>query len=386
MAFSSKPAALLLAGGALLAAAACNGSGMVPSGSTATLNSPTQVSADTRAASPGDNTSILKQLKKDVVIGSTVDPRDGDTGPRSVSIVQSSYGVLKAGHLLVCNFDNSKGTYGEGTTIEQLDSAPGSKPATFAESSKIDGCDGDAITRDDSVYAAGMSSGLLAWISASQSLKKTYGSPIEQPSGNVDAPPKRGSLYTPEYVFTSDSKTGSVVSLSLGNYGTGKLLQVATGFAVNGEKGWSALGPSGLQFNVKTRVLYIADGEDNTIVAFSNADELLVENEIVVEPGGKTFKCKYPHSTCGKLIYSGAPLDAPVAMTLLPNGNLVVANTQGGNTLVELTPAGKVLDTEVVDKSKTAGIYGLAASGTSDSNTTIFYTDTNDNDLHELEK
>jgi hypothetical protein len=132
-------------------------------------------------------------------------------------------------------------------------------------------------------------------------------------------------------------------------------------------------------------VLYIVDGDNDTLVEFKNANELLVKNEIVVQPGGKTFKCKYKKTTCGKLVYSGSPLDAPVAATLLPNGNLVVANTNG-NTLVELTPAGKVLDTKVVDKSKTAGIFGLAAAGTKDSNTTIFFTDTNSNTLHELEK
>ena len=69
---------------------------------------------------------------------------------------------------------------------------------------------------------------------------------------------------------------------------------------------------------------------------------------------------------------------------IMPNGNLIVANT-GNNTLVEMTPKGKVLDTKVVDTSKTSGIFGVAAAGTSDSNTTLFYTDTNTNTLHELE-
>ena len=65
----------------------------------------------------------------------------------------------------------------------------------------------------------------------------------------------------------------------------------------------------------------------------------MLKDEIVVKKGGKTFNCKYPKTTCGKLIYSGKPLDGPVAMTLLPNGNLIVANTQR-NTLVELTTGG----------------------------------------------
>jgi hypothetical protein len=128
------------------------------------------------------------------------------------------------------------------------------------------------------------------------------------------------------------------------------------------------------------------DGVDNTVVAVSNASNLLEKNEIVVQPGGKKFKCAHPTKTCATLVYSGAPLNAPVASALLPNGNLIVANTQGGNTLVELTPAGKILDTKTIDTSTTADVFGLLATGTSDSNTVLFYTDTKTNTLQELEQ
>jgi len=53
---------------------------------------------------------------------------------------------------------------------------------------------------------------------------------------------------------------------------------------------------------------------------------------------------------------------------------------------VELTPTGKILDTKTIDKSKTAHIFGLLATGTSDSNTALFYTDTKTNTLQELEQ
>jgi hypothetical protein len=53
---------------------------------------------------------------------------------------------------------------------------------------------------------------------------------------------------------------------------------------------------------------------------------------------------------------------------------------------VELTPAGKILDTKTIDTSATAHIFGLLATGTSDSNTVLFYTDTETNTLQELEQ
>ncbi len=388
MTFSNKSVALLFAGGALLAISACVGTTVVPSNSAGIGKSATQVSVTEPDVLQADNTSVLKGLKKDVVIGSAVDPTNGDKGPRALSIVTVNYG-LKKGQLLVCNFDDAAGAGGKGTTIDVFDPKPGSKPTTFTQSSDLEGCDGTALTTGNAVYGAGLISGLVAGFTPKGKFMKAYGSPLKKPFSDVDASCMGNAshcLYSGEYIFVSDAKTGSIISISFPiSGGNPKPLQVATGFAVNNKTNWSRLGPSGLSYDGKKDLLYIADGKDNTVVVFTHAGELLEKNEIVVLPGGKTFKCKYK-PVCGKLVYSGAPLNAPVAMTRLPNGNLIVANTKGGNTLVELTPAGQVLDKKVVDKSTKAGIFGLVATGTNDSNTALFFTDTNDNEVHKLER
>jgi hypothetical protein len=82
----------------------------------------------------------------------------------------------------------------------------------------------------------------------------------------------------------------------------------------------------------------------------------------------------------------GSPLNAPVASALLPNGNLIVANTKGGNTLVEMTPSGTILATKKIDSSSTAHIFGLLATGKTDSDTVLYYTDTGTNTLQELQQ
>ena len=200
--------------------------------------------------------------------------------------------------------------------------------------------------------------------------------------------------YAPEDVYVSDSKTGANIKLAFLPVRSGKVrvIQVISGFAVGKGSGWSVLGPSGIQYDshktgsLCNDTLYIVDGADNTIVAVANASQLLDKDEIVVEPGGKKFKCTHAKYTCATLVYSGAPLNAPVASALLPNGNLIVANTQGGNTLVELTPAGKILATKTIDTSSTAHIFGLLATGTTDSDTVLFYTFTGTNTLQELEQ
>jgi hypothetical protein len=374
---------LMLTAGALLATSACGGNATVPSG---VVSAPVASSIV-----PNDTTSILKKLTKDVEIGSTIDPKNGDMGPRAISLVSGNFG-LKKGQLLVCNFDDSTGTAGNGTTIEVLDPAPSSKPVTFTQNTKIEGCDGDAITAGNDVYGAGLVSGIVSEFTEKGKFKKSYGSPIEVPFADADA--FCGEAYAPEDLYIGDSKTGSLIKLAfpISSSGHPQVIQVMTGFGVNTGSGWSVLGPSGMQYDSKKHgslcndTLYIVDGVDNTIIAVSNASSLLEKNEIVVQPGGKTFKCAHPKSTCATLVYSGSPLNGPVASALLPNGNLIVANTLGGNKLVELTPAGQVLATKTIDKSKTAHIFGLLATGTSDSNTALFYTDTQTNTLQELEQ
>jgi hypothetical protein len=377
---------LMLTAGALFATSACGGNTTVPTGAA-------QVSAPGASSIvPNDTTSILKKLTKDVEIGSTVDPKNGDMGPRAISLVRSTFGLLKTGQLVVCNFDDSAGAAGKGTTIEVLDPDPHSQPVTFTQNTKIEGCDGDAVTAANQVYGAGLVSGLVSHFTQTGVLEKSYGAPIQVPFADADA--FCGEAYAPEDIYISDSKTGSIVKLAFLNVSSGhvKLTQVITGFEVNKGSGWSALGPSGMQYdNQKTGglcndTLYIVDGVDNTIVAVSNVSKLLEKDEIVVQRGGKKFKCARPKDTCARLVYSGSPLDAPVASALLPNGNLIVANTQGGNKLVELTPTGQVLDTKTIDKSTIAHVFGLLATGTSDSNTALFYTDTKTNTLQELEQ
>jgi hypothetical protein len=343
---------------------------------------------------PADTTSILKKLTKDVTIGSTVDPKNGDKGPRGITVVPINNQKLKKNQILVCNFEDSSGAAGKGTTIEQFQPIANSKPTSFVQSSKLEGCAGTTSDPGDQIYAAGMTSKSLVWITPSGQIKKSYTKPVTMPIAVGEAPPLY--LYSPIYVYAGNGDTGAVDSLSLGGYGTGKLLEIINGFPVNKGSGWSAEGPSAFAYscgehapqqrcNNHNDVLYVADGDCNAIVSINNASTLLLKDEITVGTGCKTFTCLYPSQTCGKLVKAGSPLNKPFAATILPNGNMVVANT-GNNTLVELMPTGKVLATKVVDKSKTPGICSIFAIGKGDSSTAIYYTDTNGNELHELEQ
>lgn len=392
--FLSKGRANLAICAAIVVLSACSQSNAVPTSTSnalppqstsAYVPQPSQAGDD---ATPDDSTSILKQDTKNVVIGSTIDPKNGDEGPHSVSIVKANVSPLKKGQLVVCNFEDSSGKPGNGTTIELLNGTQSSSPAQFAQSSDIKGCSGVTVSsQSDDVYGAGLTSGLLVPFNPKGVEQTPFASPLQAPFSDTDIANK--GLYSTEYVFTSDAKTGSIVSAGANQYAYGFYTQVATGFAVNNGTGLNVLGPTGLSYYAKKNVLYIADGVTNTVVKFTNPNDLLIKNEIVVSSNGQKFTCSHKKTTCGKLIKAGSPIDSPVAMCALPNGNMVVSNgasSSGGNEFVEMTPKGVVLDTEVVDTGSAPAIFGLACGGSTDSNTVIYYTDTNDNSVHELEK
>jgi hypothetical protein len=81
-------------------------------------------------AAEADDQAVLPPLKTITTLGSTV-PANGDVNPYGVAQVKRTTGNLRAGHILVSNFNNSGNFQGTGTTI--VDVAPdGSGVSLFA--------------------------------------------------------------------------------------------------------------------------------------------------------------------------------------------------------------------------------------------------------------
>src|SRR6202008_2854943 len=93
-------------------------------------------------------------------IGSTVDPINGDQNPYGLAIAPVSAGMLTAGDLVICNFNDSANVQGNGTTIEILHPVPGSTPPRMVQDPNLKGCAALAIANDDSPSAAAYSSNL----------------------------------------------------------------------------------------------------------------------------------------------------------------------------------------------------------------------------------
>jgi hypothetical protein len=336
-----------------------------------------------------DATSILKTLTKQTIIGSTVDPSNGDKAPYGITYIsEAPYGggKVKKGDLVVCNFADSTGALGNGTTEEILTAKAGSKPVQFVQSANIKGCTGLGT---DEIYGEVYSSDATAKNVVETTAKgKVYqaitGGPMVQPYGGtyltsvVSYPP--GDSY-----WNGDATSGTLWRIDLGTtLKKPPVTGVITGFKVNKGKPGSVLGPTALAYNHKNDTIYVADGASNILYAFSKAYSFLDQTKaIVIGSTGKTFTG--PEAKNAKVLYSGTALSGSVSMTLLPNGNVIVANTKS-NTLVEIESTGAILDTKSVDTGAGGAIRGILSVGNSDTNTALYFTDVNANNVQELSK
>ena len=374
---------------ALVACSTGAGSQAVPTAGMQSLAAP-----DGGRTSP---VSILKLLTKQSVIGSTVDAANGDQQPRGLTLGTYSFGKLKKGDLYTCNFANKAKAAGAGTTIEQLAPAAGAKPTRFYQSAALMGCSSIA---NDTVYmwasAYGAKSELQ--LGSKPSVLQTFkGGSYASPVNNVVA--VLGSIYSTTTVFTADEATGSIIKTEFCSTGncSSPGTAVITGLPVKKTGGGFPQlslvfdpnqGASSICGPYPCGRLFVIDASNNTIVYVDNAPNLQTAKSIVVGPTGKTFSG--PDAAWAKVLFSGTPLNAPVAGTMVyaaasKPGNLVVANSQPAaqNLLIELSPAAKVLASVNVDKGAAGAIGGLAATG-SGSATALYFADDNANNVQVL--
>ena len=67
-------------------------------------------------------------------------------------------------------------------------------------------------------------------------------------------------------------------------------------------------------------------------------------------------------ASSARVVFSGAPLNAPISAALLFNGDLVVSNT-ADNILVEISQTGNVMDTQNLDTGAAGALFGIVATG-----------------------
>jgi len=303
-------------------------------------------------------TSILPLPPQTV---STV-PSNGDVNPYGVAFVPREFpnsGVLQPFDLLVSNYNNSANLQGTGTTIVRVDghghpslffqgqsglgltAALGVLRAGFVIVGNLPTTDGTSGTAQaGSLLFIDRNGRLVGTISNTQLVNGPWGLAINDQGSTAQ-------------IFVSNVLAGTVTRLDLAlTRETVQFLdavQVASGYNHRPDPAALLLGPSGLAYDPTLDLLYVASSADNAVYAIPNAG------------------ASGNNSGTGTLIYQDLNhLHGPIDIARTPNGDLVVANSDGSNVdakqpseLVEFTPQGGFVTQSSVDPEN-GGAFGVA--------------------------
>lgn len=373
--------------------------------SSSTTPTPTPTPVPTPPPAP---TAVIAGLATTATIGSTVDVGtglgSGDANPYGLAIAPITTGGVTAGDLIVCNYNDSKGNAGAGTTIEDLKPVAGSKPVRVAQDASLAGCNALAINpggpiwvaaytaNDNPIYVpakTGMSYTLATTLANAYMWNKPWGQIFGSPT------PVAGSTTpAPAAFYISNAGDGSIVQANITANGL-VFTQIITGFPHSVDAKYGILAPAGLTYDPSSDTLYVVSSNTNSVLAFKSVSTI-PKNGIVITVAAVTSTGAYSSVTSAaysftgtasaqaKVVFSGAPLSYPISSALLYNGDLVVGNT-GDNNLVEIQPSsGTVLGTKSVDTGAPGAIFGIATSGTTQATQKVYFNNDNANSVVSL--
>jgi sugar lactone lactonase YvrE len=343
-----------------------------------------------------DGRAFLDRLETVNQIASTV-PANGDINPYGVAVVPRSVGALKRGQVLVSNFNNAANQQGTGTTIVQV--SPKGNVSLFAQidpSAVAGKCPGGVglttalvVLRRGwvivgSLPTAGgaltaMSGGCLIVLDSRGQIVETFqGGDINGPwDMTVLDDGNRAWLFVTN-VLNGNVATGSPPAVNQGTVvripmtvpeqgegvpTVGPMTIIGSGFAETADPAALVIGPTGVGL-AHDGTLYVADSLNNQIVAIPNA------------------LTRQTTAFTGITVSFNGALNAPLGLTIAPNGHIITANGGDGN-LVETSPGGAQVAVRTVDTVTGAGsLFGLAIVP---GGRGIYFVDDGDNTLKVLE-
>lgn len=378
-----------LAGAALtlIAIAGCGGSSSSsPKDSTTAASTP-----------PAKPVAFIAPLNAFSTVASTV-PANGDVNPYGIVFVPTTVGRLKAGQVLISNFNAKESAphngQGTGTTIVQASTTGKLTPFATIDAKKLPGpCPGGVgLTTALNVLPGGyVVVGSLPTTNGKTATAKygclivldSDGKAIETiASKNIQGPwdstaSSEGAKTT---LFVSNALNGgaakgkktvnnsTVLRIDLES-GEGQAPKVTSEQVIANGIPWVdsaealVLGPTGLAL-AANGTLYVASTQDNKILA-------------IPEAATRTT----PAAGGGTVLTEGGHLKEPLGMALAPNGNIITTNGGDGN-MVETTPSGEQVAVQTADKKTGAGsLFGLAIDPEGHS---IYYVDDGENTLNVL--
>jgi hypothetical protein len=384
----------------------CTGTGGAMSASASVTVTPNVLNA----LAPAAGTAIP-------VVGSTVDPVNGDQNPYGLTIAPATAGLVTKGDLVVCNFNDATITtttpptgnvQGTGTTIIGLHPAAGSKPYRIAQSADLGGCNALTMLPDGSISAAAWSTvvnplgenplvganGVVATPFASDTFAGPWGEAYVAATSTEPA-----AIYVSNAPGGSINSRGTIDRISLSGDGQTSFTEILTGICSGGSPG-AVFGPAGLTYDPANDTLYVVNTSAASVIAITpvssiGKDGVVVNGQCTGAAPTAVPTFSGPSMAAARVVAHGAPFNTPLSAALLKNGDLVVANADIGittpsattNLLIEVSPVlpgGFVGQPLQVDNSTPGALFGLAATVDAQGNQVIYFNDDNNNQVMQL--
>jgi len=295
-------------------------------------------------------------------------PANGDVNPYGVAFVQEKLetgtGPLKHGDILVSNFNNSNNEQGTGTTIVRVP-ASGS-PSLFFQGKTGLGLStalgtlqygfvvvGNAPTTDGSSATA--KAGSLLVINNKGTLIQTVANKWIQYPWDMALVDHGDAAIA----FVTNALNGTVSRLDFHVGSSGltllKATTIASGYIHHGDPVALFVAPTGLVYEEKRDLLYVASTGDNAVYAIRDAASTQSDNG----PGFIVYQ-------------DNVHLHGALGLAEAPNGHLLVSNNDTVNSdptqpseIVEFTKDGRFVKELSVDPNQ-GGSFGLALSSSHD--------------------
>jgi hypothetical protein len=338
------------------------------------------------SAQADDSKGFLEGIHKHITLTSTA-IANGDLNPYAVVVAPVSAGTIHKDDVLIDNFNDISNLQGTGTTIvdynpdtkqttlfakipKQLPQCPGGVGLTAAMTMLQSGyvIVGSAPSTDGTTKTKGQ--GCLIVLDANGKVVSTIsGANINDPWGNM-AVIDHGTAATlfvsntgfdipgPEVIDPTAGlfkifNKANILRIEL-SIPSGKLplvtsqTVIANGMSARSDKDAFLVGSTGLALAQDGKTLYASDAVNNRIIAIDDAPT------------------RKDSAGTGREIVKGGLLKRPLAMTMTPEGNLLVTNALNGQ-VVEIDPvAGKELYAQWIDNDQAQSppgngdLFGLA--------------------------
>lgn len=359
------------------------------------------------------NDVILHQFNTVSTVASTV-PANGDINPYGVARVMRTIGDLKAGHILVSNFNNSANQQGTGTTI--VDVAPDGSVSPFAQlnASSLPGqCPGGiglttalvvlragwvivgSLPTTDGTAATAESGCLIVLDSTGNPVETFFGSLINGPwDMTASESEHEAKLFVTNVLngtVAANGKNvsqGTVVRLNLNLPEQGipwleSMTVIGSGFPERTDPAALVIGPTGVGLSPDRdegneyarfgeeremdhkRVLYVADSLNNRIAAIPDAID------------------RTTSAGTGVTLSAGGSLNDPLGLVVTPNGHILTVNGNDG-FISEITPRGRQIATTLLDNTGSPPGAGTLFGLVFDPKVGVYFVDDGTNTLNLL--